>query len=109
MRKLIAPFMVTTIGLFFFITSCKKETKVAFTNTAAKNWFDTRCASCHASGKSNANNWLYDPSDYNTSIKGHIDHIYEQMIQYKSMPPALWQTSDSTTFITWYNAGYPAN
>jgi mono/diheme cytochrome c family protein len=91
--------------------SCKKNTeKVNFTNSKVKSIFDSRCASCHASGKSNSREWLYDPSDYNGSIKNNINDLYETVYQRKSMPKGSALSSDElSSFKSWYDAGYPAN
>jgi cytochrome c5 len=87
------------------ITSCKKA-KVSFTNPGMKVWFDTYCASCHAAGKGSAAKWLYDPEDFNTSIKDQIALIYDVVYIKKSMPPTGVTQAELTKFNDWYNAGY---
>lgn len=90
---------------------CKKSsTGVAFTNTEIKSLFDTHCASCHASGKSNSNDWFYDPSDYDGSIKGEISDLYAEVFTRRSMPIGRTLSADELSkFKAWYDRGYPAN
>ncbi|HAK80398.1 MAG TPA: hypothetical protein DCM71_26735 [Runella sp.] len=84
-------------------------TKVAFEHATAKPIFDTYCASCHASGKSNYRDWLYDPADYTTTIKGKISTIYNEVYVKKSMPEGTSMTAAQlAAFKAWYDAGYPA-
>lgn len=116
------------LGLFFLniMTSCSSNdeassssnsgtntTTTAFTNATVKPIFDAKCAKCHASGQSNAGNWTYNPSNYETSIKANIAKIYVNtnaltakmaVSQYGN----LTQT-EVDAIKTWYNAGYPAN
>lgn len=112
MKKILISVVFVFCSLALLVTSCSKDSstaKIALTNSAAKIWFDNRCASCHAAGASNASDWLYDPSDYNGSIKAHIPQIRTDVAVVKSMPNSGWNQTDSIIFITWYNAGYPAN
>jgi mono/diheme cytochrome c family protein len=106
---------LAVIFLLSVLTSCKKETTVTPTTTVAfehatiKPFFDTNCASCHATGKINANKWLYNPADYASSIKGYITSIYKDVYTTKSMPQgATLSAAQLTSFKTWYDAGYPA-
>ncbi|MFN8355158.1 MAG: hypothetical protein U0Y10_11960 [Spirosomataceae bacterium] len=90
-------------------TPASTETAVAFEHATMKPWFDTYCASCHASGKSNYRDWLYDPTNYTSSIKGNIAKIYSEVYVLKSMPEGTKLSSaDLATFKTWYDAGYAA-
>jgi hypothetical protein len=96
------------------LTSCKKDavtptTTVAFEHATIKPIFDTYCVSCHSTGKVNANKWLYNPADYNSSIKGYITSIYKDVFTTKSMPQGASLTAAQlTAFKAWYDAGYPA-
>lgn len=101
--------MATSLG------SCKKEdttsgtTTVAFEHATIKPLFDKYCASCHASGKSNANQWLYNAADYNASIKAAISNLYKSVYTNKTMPQgATLTTAELTSFKSWYDSGYPA-
>jgi hypothetical protein len=86
------------------------STTVALTNATMKPWFDTYCASCHASGKVNQNDWLYNPANYTTSIKGSISKIYSEVYTKKSMPEGTKLTAaELAAFKAWYDSGYPAN
>lgn len=107
-------FLTASFSFAFLLAlaSCSKTDTplVAFTNTKIKTIFDAKCASCHASGKSNASAWLYNPADFNGSIKGHIGHLYEQVYTLKKMPTTgPLSTTELADFKTWYDAGYPAN
>jgi len=98
-----------TTGILFQ-TGCKKSTNIAFTNADAKPIFDKYCASCHASGKANAGDWLYDASDYDGSIKGSINDIYQTVYVRRSMPRgSSISAAELTKFKAWYDAGYPTN
>jgi mono/diheme cytochrome c family protein len=96
----------------FSISSCKKTnitTKTAFTHSTMKPLFDSYCASCHASGKSDSGRWLYDPSDYTGSIQASISSIYNSVYINKTMPVGLkLSSSELNSFKSWYDAGYPA-
>jgi cytochrome c5 len=107
MKLKIVGLVAVCVSAVFFATSCKKA-KVAFEHASMKPWFDTYCASCHASGKSNATAWLYDPADFNGSIKTHISHIYQEVYIKKSMPPSGMSQTELTKFNDWYTAGYSA-
>jgi cytochrome c5 len=100
-------FAVTTI-----LHSCKKEStaKVAFTHSVMKPWFDLNCAGCHASGASNAGDWLYDPTDYEGSISMHLSHIKMHVIDGVNpiMPPNGLSQAEKDKFIAWFNLGGPA-
>ena len=103
---------LTFIASLSIIVSCKKSStpKVAFTNADAKPLFDNYCASCHASGKSDAGKWLYDSGDFDGSIKANISKIYSEVYTRKSMPVGKSLTSaELTAFKKWYDAGYPSN
>lgn len=106
----IALASVAIIG--FSISSCTKTTtssKTAFTNATMKPWFDSYCASCHASGMSDAAKWLYDPADYTSSIENQISTIYREVYVNKSMPVGVQlSSSELNSFKSWYDAGYPA-
>ncbi|MFN8347778.1 MAG: hypothetical protein U0X91_22425 [Spirosomataceae bacterium] len=85
-------------------------TKVAFSNASMKPFFDTYCTECHASGKSNYKDWLYDPTNYTTSIKASITTIYNEVYVRKTMPENTTLTAAQlAAFKAWYDAGYPAN
>jgi hypothetical protein len=94
------------------ISSCKKSStssKTAFTHSTMKPWFDSYCANCHASGMSDAGKWLYDPSDYTSSIENQISSIYREVYINKSMPVGVQlSSSELNSFKSWYDAGYPA-
>jgi len=106
----IALASVAIIG--FSISSCTKTTtssKTAFTNATMKPWFDSYCASCHASGKSDAGKWLYDATDYNGSIQSSMSSIYRTVYINRSMPVGVQlSSSELNSFKSWYDAGYPA-
>jgi hypothetical protein len=106
----IALASVAIIG--FSISSCTKTTtssKTVFTNATMKPWFDSYCASCHASGMSDAGKWLYDPADYTSSIENQISTIYREVYVNKSMPVGVQlSSSELNSFKSWYDAGYPA-
>jgi|GEM_PF-1057486 len=90
-------------------TDTSTTTKVAFEHATAKPIFDTYCASCHASGKSNYRDWLYDPADYTTTIKGKISTIYSEVYVKKTMPEGTkLSATELAAFKAWYDAGYPA-
>lgn len=99
--------------LLVIISACQKNdstTKTPFTNAAVKSIFDSKCASCHAASGFNPGAWLYDPTDYNTSIKNSIKKIYETVYLEKSMPQGTsLSASDLQVFKSWYDAGYPSN
>jgi uncharacterized membrane protein len=113
MRKFqVAIFILSAI---FLLQNCAKDTttssntpKVAFTYAPVKAYFDSKCADCHASGKSNASNWLYDPSDYDGSIKSYGSAIHNDIVVKQSMPPSGSTTSEKNNITTWKNANYPA-
>jgi cytochrome c5 len=102
-KLLIAGFVL----LFAASMSCNKA-KVAFTNPGMKPWFDAKCASCHAAGANSASHWLYDPTDFDGSIKSEIKTIYDEVYVKKSMPPGGVTQAELTKFFDWYNAGYSA-
>lgn len=111
MKKGVLIVSAACLSLMLVVNSCKKDSttsKVAFTHATVKPWFDSRCASCHGSGKANAADWLYDPSDYDGSIKAHIESLKKAVVVDQSMPQGTWLSSDSSTFMAWYNAGYPS-
>lgn len=113
LKKISITVFAITLGISI-ISSCKKTTtstsKVAFTNATMKPWFDTYCASCHASGKSDSGKWLYDPADYDGSIKAEISTLYREVYTKKSMPEGTsLSTSELAKFKNWYDAGYTAN
>lgn len=114
-KNLILASFLITISLFF--TACSTSSveptsttnAVAFEHATMKPFFDTYCASCHASGKSNYKDWPYVPSDYNSSIKGHISTIYNEVYVRKTMPEGTkLTTTELAAFKAWYDAGYPA-
>jgi mono/diheme cytochrome c family protein len=115
-KKMIA---VALLGMTTFVscttstveptTTDTSTTKVAFEHATMKPFFDTYCASCHASGKSNYKDWLYDATDYATSIKGHISTIYTEVYVRKTMPEnTTLTTAQLAAFKAWYDAGYAA-
>jgi cytochrome c5 len=104
--KIIGLAAICVSGIFF-ASSCTKS-KVAFEHASMKPWFDNYCASCHASGKANAGKWLYDPADFNGSIKARISSIYQLVYITKSMPPSGISQAEATKFNDWYTAGYSA-
>jgi uncharacterized membrane protein len=95
------------------ISACQKNdstAKTAFTNASVKPIFDTKCATCHAASGSNSGSWLYDPADYNASIKNSIQKIYETVYIKKTMPQgSSLSASELQAFKSWYDAGYPSN
>ena len=109
MRKFIFAFVVVA-GCTMAIQSCKKETtKVAFNHSIKADFFDVHCKSCHQSGGPNASSWLYDPSDYEGSIKTHLTHIYEQ-VDGGYMPPQGGLTiAELDAFDAWFFANGPAS
>lgn len=90
--------------------SCNKDDggKVAFEHATMKPWFDSKCASCHASGGSNKANWFYDPTDYDNSIKAHITRLNQVIYTFKSMPPGGASQAELDQFKSWFDTGYPA-
>lgn len=75
-----------------------------------KPWFDSYCASCHATGTSAANKWLYDASDFNNTVKKHISSIHSEVVTKKSMPQGINLSAvELQKFVDWYAAGYPLN
>lgn len=108
MRKtLLFVFAIASIAIG--AGSCKKSSNVVFEHATMKPWFDKYCASCHASGKSNAGDWKYDAADYDGTIKNKISKIYQTVYTNKTMPKGttLSQT-DLDAFKSWYDGGYPA-
>lgn len=102
-------FLVSCTILLINNYSCGKS-KIAFTHATMKPWFDVQCTSCHASGKPNAAQWLYDPSDYAATITSHLGHLKETIHDKKSMPPpAGATTAEIQAFKVWFDAGAPAN
>lgn len=107
---------VIAFSILALFASCSKDSSttlttsaVAFEHATAKPIFDKYCTSCHASGKSNAKDWLYNAADYNTSIKGYISTIYNDVYTKKSMPQgASLTTAELASFKSWYDSGYPA-
>lgn len=112
LNKRVNQFVITSC-LIVLASSCQKTSntdKIAFTNTSVKTIFDTKCASCHNASGSNSGAWLYDPSDYTTSIKNRIQKLYETVYVKKSMPQgASLSAADLQAFKSWYDAGYPSN
>lgn len=98
------------VAVFAMAYSCSKSTtKTAFTNASIKPLMETKCASCHASGKVNAGEWLYDPTDYDATITSHKEHLKELVLDKKTMPPTGLTVAEYTAFQSWVSAGYPAN
>ncbi|MFM2386565.1 MAG: hypothetical protein RL660_1322 [Bacteroidota bacterium] len=106
-KRFLLPVLFSFVLVVVASTSCEKA-KVAFTNPGMKPWFDTYCAGCHATGASSAAKWLYDPADYDASIKTHIARIYDAVYVKKTMPPAGLSQAELSKFTDWYNAGYSA-
>jgi len=102
-----------SIGIAGLLGSCQKNAsseKIAFTNASVKPIFEAKCASCHSASGSNSGVWLYDASDYNSSIKSPISKLYRSVYTDKSMPRGTsLSASELQAFKTWYDAGYPAN
>jgi hypothetical protein len=97
------------------MTSCSKQHEagpmnIAFEHATMRPWFDTNCASCHATGKSNYLAWHYNSADYEASFDDHeIHHIYEKVYVEKSMPKdKLLSDSEMKKFKDWFEAGFPA-
>lgn len=107
MKTKISLTLILSAILIFIGTSCNKD-NTPFTHPTMKPWFDSKCASCHAPGASAALKWKYDVSDYEGSIKDHIDHLYNVVYVDKSMPPTALDSSSLATFKSWYDAGYSA-
>jgi mono/diheme cytochrome c family protein len=108
----------TSLTLLLFIMSVfgcinnsePSPAKEAFTNASMKPWFDSNCARCHSSGKVANKDWLYDPSDYQKSIKKHIATIYQEVVTEAVMPEDKDLTAtEMKDFVNWYNAGAKAN
>jgi cytochrome c5 len=87
------------------VSSCTK--KVAFTHPI-KPWFDKTCGECHFAGADASASWIYDPTDYNTSIKKNIHHLHEHVCVTKTMPPGGCTASEMAIFQAWYDAGFPS-
>jgi cytochrome c5 len=104
--KIIALLLIIIVAN---LIACKKADKIAFTNIKAKPWFDTYCASCHASGKSDSKKWLFDPTDFNSSIKDEMPKMHSLVAIQKTMPPSGMSATELQVFLDWYNAGFPAN
>ena len=84
-------------------------TTTVFEHAIMKPWFDTYCASCHATGKSNARDWLYNPANYESSIKGVITNLRSQVVTLRAMPQGIsLSAAELNKFKTWYDAGFPA-
>jgi mono/diheme cytochrome c family protein len=105
-----------SLAISGFVLSCTSTTveptttKVALANITMKNWFDVNCAKCHASGKIANKDWLYDASDFNGSIKTHLDLIYKEVITEKAMPEDTYlSAAELAKFKTWYDAGASPN
>ncbi|RDB05989.1 hypothetical protein [Runella aurantiaca] len=98
------------------LASCKHDSdevlpqKVAFGHTIMKPWFDTHCATCHATGRSNYLNWHYNPQDYAATFdKYYLPKIYERVYVKKDMPKdAVLSLAALETFKAWSDAGFPA-
>lgn len=101
---LAAPLSLLLLG------SCEKSSgdKTAFEHPVLKPWFDQKCASCHGGGGSNRGNWLYDPADYEGSIKDNISRINQAVYTFRSMPPGGATQAELDRFKAWYDSGYPA-
>ena len=84
-------------------------TTTVFEHAIMKPWFDTYCASCHATGKSNARDWLYNPANYESSIKGVITNLRSQVVTLRAMPQGIsLSATELNKFKTWYDTGFPA-
>jgi len=104
MKRLTFIFVLAASGLVFH--SCTKSND-SMTNATMISWFDTHCGSCHSPGKSDAGKWKWDPSSYSSSITKHQTHLYQVVVQKKSMPPGGMSASELAIFQTWYDAGCP--
>lgn len=109
------------VSVFFIAASCSTSTDetvtpddtstatIAFEHATMKPLFDKYCASCHASGKSDSRDWLYNPANYTSSIKASIGTLYKEVYTRKSMPEgATLAAAELSAFKAWYDAGYPA-
>ncbi|NBP06809.1 MAG: hypothetical protein EBV15_11455 [Bacteroidetes bacterium] len=107
MRRIILvfPFLLLVV---ISLNSCEKSSGTAFEHATMRPWFDKNCKSCHGSGGGNSGAWSYNPDNYETSIKKHISHLYQDVYVNKSMPPAGLTQAELDQFKTWYDAGYPA-
>lgn len=92
-------------------TTTTTTTKIALTYASVKSIFDSKCASCHASGKSDAGRWLYDATDYASSIQANKERIHTVTATTSaSMSTRAGLTAtEVNTLNTWYNAGSPAS
>jgi hypothetical protein len=107
MKLRIVILAAVCISAIFCATSCSKS-KIALEHASMKPWFDNYCAGCHASGTANTGSWLYDPADFNGSIKANISRIYQEVYINRSMPPSGMSQADLAKFNDWYTAGYSA-
>ena len=89
------------------------DTPTAFTYSPVKTTFDNKCATCHTSGKSNSSDWLYNPANYETSIKALISKIYSSTNSLTAKMAVAQYGNLTQTEVdaikTWYAAGYPAS
>ncbi|MFN5218102.1 MAG: hypothetical protein ACK5CL_04980 [Sphingomonadales bacterium] len=107
MRKIILAFLFAS-GCIITLSRCKKSADSEFDHSVMRPWFDKNCKSCHGTGGSNRGAWSYDANNYESSIKKHISHIYQEVYINKSMPPSGLSQAERDQFKAWYDAGYPA-
>jgi hypothetical protein len=107
-KRTVLAIAAACLGVLFYASCTKSCTKLSFTQSTMKPWFDKYCLSCHGTGKSNASEWKYDPEDYTCTIKNNIDNIYNQVYVNKKMPPSSVTAADLAAFKAWYDAGAPA-
>ena len=87
MRKIAFAFFIAAVCTVCF-GGCKKSSETDLVHATMRPWFDKNCKSCHGSGGSNRSAWLYNPDNYDGSIKKHISHIFKEVYINKSMPPS---------------------
>lgn len=91
---------------------CSKVTGATFTTNSGKaeSLLKSKCdgASCHAVGGDAASHWALN-GDYD-KMKVHFDHMYEEAIEEKKMPPAgapALTQAEIDLFQCWKEAGFP--
>jgi len=106
----------TFILIVVLLLSCKNGPaevvphKVVFEHAIMKPWFDTHCATCHATGQSNYLNWHYNPQDFEATFEAfYITKIYNRVYVKKDMPKDKKLTEDEiVAFKNWYDTGFAA-
>ncbi len=82
------------------------DVKVTYANFA-EGLFQSKCSSCHASGKSDAG--FFTLNGY-TSIKANAERIKQAVIVSKRMPKVgSLSATDLKSLSTWFDNGMPEN